>query len=110
MKECIHSIHDADCPHCLRDLYDTARHRIAALEARCQEEHELAETQAASAEKGWNRVRELEAALKLGWKVVASDSYDGACDCVTCVPKREFLKTAEKLTAPETEGDADVHG
>jgi hypothetical protein len=48
------------------------------------------------------RIRELEAALKLGWKVAIGTSYDGACDCATCAPVREFLKTVEALTAAET--------
>jgi|HubBroStandDraft_1064217.scaffolds.fasta_scaffold95352_7 hypothetical protein len=49
------------------------------------------------------RIRKLEAALKLGWKVAIGTSYDGACDCATCAPVREFLKTVEALTAAETE-------
>jgi hypothetical protein len=51
------------------------------------------------------RIRELEAALKLGWKVAVGTSYDGACDCATCAPVREFLKTVEALTAAETKDD-----
>jgi hypothetical protein len=50
-----------------------------------------------------DRIRKLEAALKLGWKVAVGTSYDGACDCATCAPVREFLKTVEALTASETE-------
>ena len=52
-----------------------------------------------------DRIRKLEAALKLGWKVAIGTSYDGACDCATCAPVREFLKTVEALTAAETTGE-----
>jgi hypothetical protein len=44
---------------CVQKLMDD----IAQLRSEVVEFKELAETQAASAEKGWNRVRELEAAL-----------------------------------------------
>ena len=46
----------------------------------------------------------LEKALKLGWTIVAGESYDGACDCATCLPKREFLKSVETLTSPDRGG------
>jgi hypothetical protein len=56
------------------------------------------------------RIRKLEAALKLGWKVAIGTSYDGACDCATCAPVREFLKTVEALTAAETKAQPGVPG
>lgn len=33
MKECIHSVHDADCKFCLQDMLYAARTRINCLES-----------------------------------------------------------------------------